>query len=192
MLILLSNGTSVAQENNIVSGQINDPLSATGKEEAIEAGKSLADYDIGVVFCSDLERCQDTADMVMIENHFSHNVELILVQELRDRSFGSLEGTPMPEVRKSLPPRKYKLWDRDYFEAPIHGESLQDVGQRVIPFLKENAFPLVDDNKNVLVVTHNDVIKTIIGHLKKSDETDIIKWKIENSIPYFFYGRTCD
>ena len=61
----------------------------------------------------------------------------------------------------------------------------------MIPFLKENAFPLADENKNILIVTHNDVIKTIIGHLKKSEETDIIKWKIENAIPYFFYGKTC-
>ncbi len=188
MLILLSHGISEAQENNIVCGQMNDPLSELGKAEAIEAGKSLADYDIDVVFCSDLERCQDTADMVMIQNRFSDDVELILVQELRERSFGSLEGTPMSVVRKNLSPRKYKLWDRDYFEAPVHGESLHDVEQRAISFLKENVFPLVADNKNILVVTHNDVIKTIIGHLKKSDETDIIKWKIENAIPYFFYG----
>lgn len=191
MLILLSHGESTAQEDNIVSGQVNDPLSECGKAEAIEAGKSLADYDIDVVYCSDLERCQDTANIVMAGNHFSDNVELILVQELRERSFGSLEGTPYPVVRKELPPKKYKLWNRDYFEAPPQGESLQDVEQRVIPFLKANAFPLADDNKNILVVTHNDVVKTIIGHLKKSDETDIIKWKIENAIPYFFYGKTC-
>ncbi len=191
MLIILSHGASTAQKENIVSGQVNDPLSEAGKLEAIEAGRSLADYDIDVVFCSDLERCQDTANIVMSTNNFSNDVELVLVQELRERSYGSLEGKPYPVVRKQLPPKKYKLWNRDYFEAPPQGESLQDVEQRVIPFLKENAFPLVDDNKNILIVTHNDVAKTIIGHLKKAEEVDIIKWKIENAIPYFFYGNTC-
>ncbi len=190
MLILLSHGSTTAQEDNIVSGQVNDLLSETGKLEAIEAGRSLSDYDIDVVFCSDLERCQDTANIVMAGNHFSDNVELILVQELRERSFGSLEGTPYPKVRKDLAPKKYKLWNRDYFEAPPQGESLKDVEQRVVPFLKENAFTLADENKNILIVSHNDVIKTIIGHLKKSDETDIIRWKIDNAIPYFFYGKT--
>ncbi len=192
MLILLSHGSSVAQEDNIVSGQVNHLMSEAGREEATDAGRSLADYDIDYVFCSDLERCQDTANIVLATNNFSDNVEMELVQELRERSYGSLEGTPYPEVRKALPPRKYKLWNRDYFEAPPQGESLQDVEQRLIPFLKETVFPLVDDNKNVLLVTHNDVIKTIIGHLKKSDETDIIRWNIENAIPYFFYGKTCD
>lgn len=191
MLIILSHGATVAQDDNIVSGQINDQLTESGKLEAIEAGRSLADYDIDVVFCSDLERCQDTANIVMAGNNFSDDVELVLVQELRERSFGSLEGTPYPVVRKELPPKKYKLWNRDYFEAPPQGESLQDVEQRVIPFLKENAFPLVDDNKTVLIVTHNDVVKTIIGHLKKAEETAIIKWKIDDAIPYFFYGNIC-
>ena len=65
MLILLSHGASTAQEDNIVSGQVNDLLSENGKLEAIEAGKSLADYDIDVVYCSDLERCQGPLKKLM-------------------------------------------------------------------------------------------------------------------------------
>jgi len=191
MLILISHGETTAQRDNIVSGQLNDRLTDGGQLENTEAGRSLADYDIDAVFCSDLERCQYTADTIILENNFSNDVKLILVQELRERSFGSLEGMPFPVVRKELPPRKYKLWERDYFEAPPMGESLQDVEQRVIPYLKENVFPMADDNKNILIVSHNDVIKTIIGHLKKSEETDTIRWKMENAIPYFFYGTTC-
>ena len=64
-----------------------------------------------------------------------------------------------------------------------------DVEDRVIPFMKEFVFPLVNDNKNVLVVAHSGVLRTIIRYIKASDETEIVKLEIENAMPYILYGH---
>ncbi len=54
--------------------------------------------------------------------------------------------------------------------------------------MKEYVFPLANDGKNVLVVAHAGVLRVILGYIKKASEPDIVKWNIENAIPYFMYN----
>ena len=87
------------------------------------------EYD--AVFMSDLERCQDTTQYVI--GHTHPRDTWTMAEELRERSGGSLGGLTYQEIRKKFAPRQYKLWQRDYFEAPPQGESYRDVEDRVIP-----------------------------------------------------------
>ena len=189
MLVLVRHAESQDQAENRMGGQHNCPLSEKGRGQAIEVGKDLADYEFDLVFSSDLERCVDTTRAILEHNKRTDPSVLRYAEELRERSGGTIEGMTFQEIREQIPPKKYKLWQRDYFEAPPMGESLKDVEDRVIPFLKENVFPLVNDNKNVLVVAHSGVIKTIICYIKGSDESDIVNLKIENAMPYVLYGH---
>lgn len=188
MLVLLRHAKSQDQEENRLSGQHNCPLSFEGREQAVEVAVDLSKYEFDAVFSSDLERCVQTTDEIL-----QYNLNLVpsltYVEELRERSGGILEGMPYKEIRQEIPPKKYKLWERDYFEPVPMGESLKDVEDRVIPYMKAFVFPLVNQGKNVLVVTHEDVIRTIIGFIKGSDESTMVSLTIENAIPYILYGR---
>ena len=187
MLVLIRHGESQDQIENRMSGQHNCPLSEEGRRQVEELGSDLSVYEFDYVFSSDLERAVDTTAAILRQTKKEPG-SIQYVEELRERSGGSLEGMEFTEIRKIIPPKKYKLWRRDYFEAPPLGESLKDVADRVIPFLKEFVFPLVNEGKNVLVVAHAGVLRTIICHLKGMDESDIVSLEIENAMPYILYG----
>ena len=189
MLVLIRHGKSTDQEENRMSGQHNCLLSDEGKEQVEELGKDLADYEFDFIFSSDLTRCVDTTSAIVRHNKHAEPSDIMYVEELRERSGGTIEGMKYSEVREIIPPRKYKLWRRDYFESPPMGESLKDVEDRVIPFMKDHVFPNVNDNKNVLVVAHAGVLRTIICYIKASDETEIVKLEVENAMPYILYGH---
>lgn len=188
MLVLIRHSMSQDNLEGRLSGQHNCPLSTEGQEQAVEVAVDLSKYAFDAVFSSDLSRCIDTTNEIL-----QHNLNVVpsltFVEELRERSGGLLEGMLYTEIRKEIPPKKYKLWERDYFEPTPMGESLKDVEDRVIPYMKEYVFPLVNDGKNVLVVTHEDVIRPIIGFIKGSDESTMLSLNIENAVPYILYGR---
>lgn len=187
MLILLRHAQTTANRDNIKAGQLDVPLTDLGISQAKAAGQNLRGYTFNHVFSSDLNRCIDTTNLAT-EGRVPAE-DIITAEELRERSGGLLEGMSYPDMRKMLPPKKYKLWQRDYFEAPPMGESMKDVEERVIPYMKEYVFPLVNENKTVLVCSHEVTLLVIIGYIKKAEEQDIVKLKIDNVVPYFFYGN---
>lgn len=188
MLVLVRHGKTTDQEENRMSGQHDCLLCEEGQRQVNELGDNLADYEFDFIFSSDLTRCRETTGAII--NHSRRHVpDVMYAPELRERSGGSIEGMTYQEVRKLLPPKKYKLWRRDYFEAPPMGESLKDVEDRVLPFMKDHVFPNVNDNKHVLAIAHAGVLRTLICYLKACDESEIIKLEIENAIPYFIYGN---
>jgi len=185
MLVLVRHGESEANANKIMAGQMNVPLTPEGRNQC----RSILDlvlYNFDAVFTSDLERCLDSADL-MIGKRYPRDT-WIVAEELRERSGGLFEGRTYSDLRKELAPRTYKKWQRDYFEAPPMGESLKDVEHRVIPFCNEYVFPLIKERKDVIVFTHARVIQVLIGYLKGMDENEAIKLPIENATPYFYRG----
>lgn len=186
MLVLLRHGQSVANAENRKAGHTNSPLTEEGKSQARDVQDTYRGYSWDAIFCSDLVRCQDTLRIIMGDRHPPET--WTLVEELRERSGGIYEGMTYPEIRKILPPKKYKLWQRDYFEAPQMGESMKDVEDRVIPYAREYIFPLVNEGKNVFVCTHHIPMKVLIGYIKGMNETDIPSLNIEHAMPYVTYG----
>jgi len=187
MLVLLRHGESVANTENRKSGQLNTPLSKLGKEQSLDVRETYRGYKWDAIFSSDLERCQDTLRIVLGDEYPPES--WVLVEELRERSGGVLEGMKYSEMRKILPPKKYKLWQRDYFEAPPMGESMKDVEERAVPYAKEYIFPLVNEGKNVMVCTHYVVMQVLIGYIKGTSEENIPSLKIEHAMPYVTYGK---
>lgn len=187
MLVLFRHGQSTANVEGIKAGQLDVPLSDEGIAQCKVAAETLRNYTFDAIFTSDLNRCIDSTQLCTAGRYPRDTWHI--AEELRERSGGTYEGLRYTEIRKLLAPKQYKLWQRDYFESPPMGESMKDVEDRVVPYLKEHVLPLVNDNKNVLVVSHEVTIMVIIGYIKKIDETEVVKKKIDNAIPYFIYGK---
>lgn len=186
MLVLLRHPECVDNAELVMVGQRDSPLTQGGRAQAREAAETLSSYRFDAVYSSDLIRALDQAREVARRSKFP--CEVVLVPELRERSGGSIEGVKYSELKKRMPPRQYKLWQRDYFEAPPAGESLDDVARRVIPWFRQVVIPRISVNGNVLVVSHTSVIRVLISYLKKIDEQEILAMPIEHAMPYFFYG----
>lgn len=186
MLILVRHGQSRANEENRMCGQLDSPLTDLGREQAISCADELQSYQIDQAFCSDLTRARDTIEIIL--DRLNPRPDLIVTEKLRERSGGDHEGKTYPELRESLPPRQYKLWQRDYFEPPLGGESMADVADRIIPYFDQHIRPPYEQGKNVLVVSHAVVMKVLLGWIRNLDETQIVQIEIENAIPYVFSG----
>lgn len=186
MLVLMTNGQTQADIDKVFLGSNDSPLTLSGKQQVQDTADTLADYLLDGIYSSDLYRAQTAADT--ITSKLKKPVTVELVEELRERSFGVFEGLALNDVRKTMSPRNYRLWDRDPFDAPQHGESLIEVSERVLPWFDSVVVPRLDKGDNILIITHTDVMRVLIARVRNNDLVDMLGRDIEQGMPYVFYG----
>jgi alpha-ribazole phosphatase/probable phosphoglycerate mutase len=130
-------GTTTDNEQGLCTGQAPGELSGLGERQSIELKEMIKYKKFDIVFCSDLRRAVDSADLT-----FGDSVKIIQDKRLREIDYGDLTQA--------------KEQDVDYLEHIDkkfpNGESLKDVEDRIksfLEFLKENY-----DNKHVAIVAH--------------------------------------
>lgn len=131
--------SSVDNKNGISSGWFDSPLSELGVRQSVELKEKIKDKKFDVVFCSDLIRAIDSAELT-----FHGNVPIISDKRLRECNYG--------EYNAKLSSFVEPLQDKFIKEKFPRGESYEDVKVRVtdfLNFLKNNY-----DGKNVAIVSH--------------------------------------
>lgn len=132
-------GTTTDNEQDIATGWLPGELSEVGKEQAKKLGDQIADKHFDVVFCSDLQRAIDSAEL-----GFGRKYEIIQDERLRECNYGDMNG-------KSATSFKNKMGD--FVNAPFpNGESYKDVEARLagfVDFLRTNY-----DGKHIAIVAH--------------------------------------
>lgn len=73
----------------VCQGQIDIPLNAKGRQEAHLLGQKCQNLPITTLFTSPLSRAYETAEIVAT---YLPGVKLVIVDELKERSWGLLEG----------------------------------------------------------------------------------------------------
>jgi broad specificity phosphatase PhoE len=133
-----THGTTTDNESHIATGWLPGQLSFTGKEQARRLAKQTADKKFDVVFCSDLQRAIDTADLA-----FGDKYEIIHDERLREANYGDWNGQA----------HSFKNRMDDFVDKPFPGgESYKDVEKRLRSFcnlLKQNY-----DGKHIAIVAH--------------------------------------
>ena len=179
MLTCIRHAESIGNAENHLSGQIDYPLSDIGSYQARDLGNELrGQFDL--ILSSPLLRATQTARAI--------GDNIVIIPEMIERSGGYYEGKTYTELKKLLPPRKYKLWQRDWYAAPLKGESFENVHARVIPAYQNRIRPLLKSGKRICLVSHSVVMKVLFGYLKNMSEEDIMKLDIQNALPYVFRG----
>lgn len=186
MLILIAHGETLLDQEGRFNGSSDTPLSELGKIQAIDAGKLLSNTPLDVVFASRLGRSKATAWAIVGEQKRPPDAIHMDEAALNERSFGLIDGLTLGEARGKFPPKKYKVWERDLFEAPPMGESLSDVMDRMVTFYKLRVFPLLKKGKRVCLVGHPIGVKMLLGWLNRLDEQELLEMQIEPVIPYEF------
>jgi len=156
-LYLVRHVETMHNAEGITQGQTDSPLSAEGKKQARALAQTLKNIKIDKVYTSDLRRALATVDAV----NKKRNIPVVSTPLLRERAKGEWEGVAKEEIiRKN--PELVKLWAQEVDVRPPGGENFEDLSKRVIPLvntiLKEN------DGKNILIVSHGNVNRVIIGH----------------------------
>lgn len=185
MLVLLPTGENQGYVDKIFVGQSLSPYTAMGIEQIHDAAITMSAYTFDHIYASDLERAQDALQAVL--RTIGGNPPWELVEELRERSGGSYEGRKYVDIRKGMSPKQYKVWERDPFESPLHGESLSEVQDRLSEWFKLIKAQL-QENQDILIISHPDTIGVLIAMARGDDLFDACSLKIEHGMPYFYYG----
>jgi broad specificity phosphatase PhoE len=130
--------TSADNESGLRSGWRDPLLSQKGKEQALSLRDYCEDLHFDTVFCSDLRRAVETAEVV-----FGHQT-VIPDSRLREMNYGILDGSPasqFPRDELECIDRRYEL-----------GENCHDVEARVRLFIEE--YILSARYERVAIVSH--------------------------------------
>jgi len=187
-LILVRHGESRWNLSNKFTGWVDVPLSKKGVKEAAAAAKELKNIKVDQAFTSHLERAHETLTIILSQQEmtgiflhhggkkekwytcdsYSERTEILAhsTRELNERYYGALQGLNKSAVRKKYGKEKVLLWRRGYSVRPPGGESIEDVYKRAIPVFRKRVMPLLAEGKNIIIVSHGNVMRTILKYIE--------------------------
>jgi len=153
-MVLVRHGETPFTAQKRYSGRGDVPLSELGREQAARAAARALQIapSIGVVVCSPLQRCRETAAAFGA-------VPIVVENDLIECDFGEWEGLTFAEVRAQYP-AQLDRWLASTAVAPPGGESFQQVSMRVrraVRKLQEK-----HAGQEIAVVSHVTPIKVLL------------------------------
>jgi 2,3-bisphosphoglycerate-dependent phosphoglycerate mutase len=190
------------------------PLTDDGILEARAAGRLLAVQGIqfDLVFTSLLRRSTKTVWLVMQELALEW-VPVIKDWRLNERNYGSLVGLHKKESVEKFGKDQVKRWRRSWDEPPppmtkdsIHwpgndsrykalgidvneippSESLKEVTERTSKFWDEMIVPQLKQGKRLLIVGHENNLRSILKRLDNISNDQIINLELPRGIPLVY------
>jgi len=139
-------------------GQLDLPLTEEGIRQAQNLQKRLARVDFETVYCSDLSRSRQTAEIIV----GSKNTPIISRKEIREIDLGEWEGLSFADVARRFPNEfKSRGADIGYYRTP-GGESFADCSKRVVIALHEI---MRNSRGNILIAGHAGVNRLLLCHI---------------------------
>ncbi|CAF0782617.1 unnamed protein product [Adineta ricciae] len=186
VLILVRHGTSDDEFNKRFSGWNDCDLSLLGQQQMSQTGRVLrqANLSIDICFTSLLKRASKS--LFIIQEEIDHLwAPTYNIWRLNDRMLGNLTSFHQDRAESLFGQHQIRQWltqpnlapppfssprTKDPRFAHLHRyssfssstETLIDVHKRVQPFVYDQLLNHLHRRENVLLVTHADIIKTII------------------------------
>lgn len=168
-LILTRHGQTVSNVQGVTMGCLDSALTPLGLRQANMKGEELSNTNIDAIYSSSLGRSRKTAET--IQTHLSKNIDLVLIDDLREIDFGVYQGRPYDDV---------PAIEGGYIVTPFPGgESNEGMARRVISTIND----IYEANKEatVLIVTHSGPISAILAAQSGSALEDALNRKTNNS-----------
>ncbi|MEG6523748.1 alpha-ribazole phosphatase [Desulfotomaculum sp. 1211_IL3151] len=157
-IYLIRHGALETKGGKRFIGQIDLPMSADGLTQVKRLGQELSYVRFRQIFCSDLQRSRQTAEMIAAKHKLAPNV----CPELREIHLGEWEGRYFEEIRRRFPSEFIQRGkDIANFCTP-GGESFNQCNQRVLAKL---AKMVRTTTGNILIVGHAGVNRLILCHV---------------------------
>ena len=143
----LRHGVTDHNQARLVMGQRDIPLNHRGREQARRAARLVADLGITMILTSPLGRASETARIIAEPR----GVELVVVEDLKERCWGVLEGRGH--------------WEKPWLTVPEGSEPQEVFSERVLAALRLlRATP-----SPALVVAHSGICRALRRHLEIDD-----------------------
>jgi 2,3-bisphosphoglycerate-dependent phosphoglycerate mutase len=211
-LVLVRHGQSDWNEKNLFTGWTDVDLTAQGREEARQAGRTLsgASLSFDIAFTSVLTRAIRTLWIVLDEM----KLQWIPVENswrLNERHYGSLQGLDKAQTTAKHGEAQVKIWRRSYdippppLDAsderhPCHDpryaglppsvlpgtESLKTTLARVQPYWEDRIAAELLKGRNVLVAAHGNSLRAVVKMLERISDDEITELNIPTGIPRLY------
>ncbi len=211
-LVLIRHGESTWNLENRFTGWTDVPLTATGVEQARQAGRLLRaeGFDFDIAYTSVLNRAIWTLWHALDE---MDRVWLPDVEDwrLNERHYGALQGLNKSETAKKFGDELVLVWRRSYDTPPPAldasdprsergdrryadlapgqvplTECLKDTVTRVLPFWNDTLAPAIRSGQRVVVSAHGNSMRALVKYLDGISDADIVGLNIPNGIPLVY------
>lgn len=154
-LIAVRHGETAWNVDTRIQGHRDIALNDTGRWQAAQVARALADEPIAAVYASDLLRAHATGAAIAQ----AAGAPLHAEAGLRERSFGLLEGRTFAEIEAELPDEARRWRQRDPHFAPEGGESLTLLRARVAGITARLAARHLGEQ--IVLVAHGGVLDVL-------------------------------
>ena len=172
-LWLIRHGETEANVAGLYSGHSPTPLTAKGISQAQTLHHLLREVPFDRVICSELERAQHTARLVLNDrNIVQHSTPL-----LNEMFFGDWEMRHHRDLTRE-DPQSYAAWCADWQNAiPTNGEGFQAFSARVQDFISQ--LPNWGPAENLLIVSHQGVLSLLIASLLQMPAASLWHFRVD-------------
>lgn len=182
-VFLIRHGETVYNELEKIQGWTDSPLTNRGIEEARIVGRSLAHVKFQAIYTSDIGRAVKTAEIVSELNLVSQVVHPKPTSDFREEFFGSFEGKDYYKTWRILAGEvgltsfhqvveKYSL---DFARDLVHKNDITKAAENSTMFWTRichglgRIYKTHDVKDRVLLVTHSNVIRSIVERFGEGD-----------------------
>ena len=211
-LVLIRHGESTWNQENRFTGWTDVDLTATGIEQARQAGRLLKaeGYDFDLAYTSVLTRAIRTL-WLTLEEMDRLWLPVIKSWRLNERHYGALQGLDKADTARRYGDAQVLVWRRSYDVPPPAlpaddprsergdrryadiaadqfplTECLKDTVARVLPFWNDTLAPAIRAGRRVLVAAHGNSIRALVKYLDGISDQDIVGLNIPNGIPLVY------
>jgi broad specificity phosphatase PhoE len=176
----LRHGQINSNLNKVYSGRSDEPLNATGIEQAGQAAELVSSKSIDRVISSPLARAGQTATIVASAN----NLKVAFDQAFNEMVFGPWEGLSEARVKQQYP-LEWALWNSQPDRLKLRGrETLEQLQARVIAGMRhieaEAEAETEGKGQNILVVSHVAVIRVVALYAQGRPLSDYKSIPVDN------------
>lgn len=158
-IVLLRHAHSVANEKNLLAGRTPGiALSKTGRDQALQLVNRLGAITFDEIAVSPMQRCRETIDPWLSSSDVKSRV--VTDDSISEVDYGSWSGKSLASLRRKS---QWKVV-QDFPSQMVfpEGESLLEMqGRALAGFYRLNS---VKGKGPRLLVSHGDVIKSIVAH----------------------------
>ncbi len=149
-------------------------LSEDGFKRSNILGEFIKNLNLNIdnAFASMEVRTIETLSCIL-NNCELYNTPTKHAAELNERDYGEYTGKNKWEMEELLGEDTFLKIRRSWDFVPPKGESLKMVYDRAIPYYQKEILPLLNNNKNILIVGHGNSLRSLLKYIEDISDTDI-------------------
>ena len=173
---LVRHGETVWNAEGRVQGHLDSSLTDAGLENARRMAARLTSVGFAAAYASDLGRAQETLSIMLN----GRSLPTQTLSELREKSYGSWEGSTFQEIQERYPEQYDRLFQDDVEFAPPGGESDEDLARR-IDGLAERLRLAHPGDEDILLLAHGGSLRALLVSLLELPVRSLWHFRLDNS-----------